>query len=132
MRNIGVPVLIVVLLGAPSTTTGTAGSAIRHSGIVLALEPELLVLEEVGPWRVENGRTVVTRRTIKLTPATKFNTFIRVDVVGAFAGDFIEVALDDGDVTPGDFVTAECRSVGGRLVAITVTVAESVTELSPK
>lgn len=132
MRNIGVPVLIVVLLGAPSTTTGTAGSAIRHSGIVLALEPELLVLEEVGPWRVENGRTVVTRRTIKLTPATKFNTFIRVDVVGAFAGDFIEVALDDGDVTPGDFVTAECRSVGGQLVAITVTVAESVTELSPK
>ncbi len=83
-----------------------------------------MIMEEVGPWQVEQGRTVVTRRTISLTSATTFNTFIRVDVPGRFGGDFIEVALDAEDVTPGDFVTAECLHERGRLVAVRVTMAE--------
>jgi hypothetical protein len=29
--------------------------------------------------------------------------FIRVDVPGRVAGDFIEVALDAGNITPGDY-----------------------------
>jgi hypothetical protein len=61
---------------------------------------------------------------VAITPETKFNTFIRVNVPGAFAGDFLEVALDANDVTPGDFVTVECVVERGRLVAVRVTVAE--------
>lgn len=83
-----------------------------------------MILEEVGPWRVERGSTVVTRRTIHLTPATTYNLFMRVTAPGAFAGDFIEVTLDVNDVAPGDFVTAECVRQHDRLVALTVTVAE--------
>ena len=84
----------------------------------------MLILEEVGPWRVEQGRTVVIERTVALTADTKFNSFIRVNVPGAFAGDFLEVALDADSVTPGDFVTVEGVRERGRLVAVRVTIAE--------
>ena len=83
-----------------------------------------MVMEEVGPWRLEKGKTVLTPRTISLTSATTFNTFIRVDVPGRFAGDFIEVELDAEAITPGDFATAECVRERGRLVALRVTLAE--------
>lgn len=67
----------------------------------------------------------MTRRTVVVTPDTEFNTFIRVNAPGGFAGDFLEVALEAGDVTPGDFATAECVAERGRLVAVRVTVAET-------
>ena len=110
---------------AASTAAGAAGTT-RHSGTVLSIDPQrgVLVLGEIGPWRVKHGETVVTRRRISLTPETKFDVFVRVNVPGRFAGDYIEVALDPTDVAPGDFVTAECVREGGRLVARTVTVAE--------
>jgi hypothetical protein len=47
-----------------------------------------------------------------------------VNAPGQFAGDFIEVPLEAGDVTPGDFATAECIEERGRLVALRVTLAE--------
>lgn len=113
---------LTVAAAAPALATETT----RHSGTVVMIDPARgsLVIEEVGPWVVKDGVTVVTRRSIVLTSATKFNMFMRVDVPGRFAHDFIEVALDPGDVSPGDFVTAECIRRGGRLVALTVTVAE--------
>ena len=123
---------IVLALGlalgaAPAAPAPDAtGPTTTHSGTVVAIDPEggVLVFEEVGPWRVEQGATVVTRRSVVFTAATKFNTFIRVNVPGAFAGDFLEVALDADSVTPGDFVTAECVRERGRLVAVRVTLAE--------
>ena len=107
----------LVSAGPPSTT---------HSGTITAIDPQggVLLLDEVGPWLVEQGRTVLTRRTVVLTADTKFNTFIRVTVPGAFAGDFLEVALDASSVTPGDFATVECVRERGRLVAVRVTLAE--------
>jgi hypothetical protein len=118
--------VLVLLFTAIATPAADAARSTRHSGTVTAIDPEagVMVLEEVGPWRVERGATVVTRRTIRLTPSTKYNLFMRVEVPGAFAGDFIEVALDPNDVALGDFVTAECVRRGGRLVALAVTVAE--------
>lgn len=104
----------------------------RHSGTVVAIDPQrgVMVIDEVGPGR---GPTpTIVRRTIGFTTATRFRSFIRVDVHGAFAGDFIEVALDAEDVSVGDLVTAECVSARGGLVATRVTVAESVqTHSSP-
>jgi hypothetical protein len=124
-RSIGVLVLLV-LVTAIATPAADAAQATRYSGTVTAVDPEggVMVLEEVGPWRLDRGATVVTRRTIRLTASTKYNVFVRVDAPGAFAGDFIEVVLDVNDVAVGDFVTAECVRRGDRPVALTVTVAE--------
>jgi len=125
-RSILVWTLLVVglglLVGGAVSATGPA----RHSGTVVDLDPVegVLVIDEVGPWRVVQGETVVTRRTIGLMPSTRFNVFIRVDVPGRFAGDFLEVELEATDIAPGDFVTAECIRERGKLVALTVTRAE--------
>jgi hypothetical protein len=112
-------VLLAVSGGAAARTTA-------YSGTVVAIDPEdgVLTFDEVGPWRVTQGRTVVTRRTVAITPDTSFNTFIRVNSPGGFAGDFVQVALDAGNVTAGDFVTAECVAERGRLIAVRVTLAE--------
>jgi hypothetical protein len=112
-----------VLLAVPAAD---AARTKAYSGTVVAVDPQggVLILDEVGPWRLAQGQTVVTRRTVMFTPETMFNTFIRVNVSGAFPGDYLEVALDAEDVTPGDFVTAECFLERGRLVAVRVTVAE--------
>lgn len=124
-RSLAAFVLLVLFI-AIAMPAADAAPTVRYSGTVAAIDPEgsVMILEEVGPWRVERGATVVTRRTIGLTPSTKYNLFMRVNVPGAFAGDFIEVALDVNDVARGDFVTAECVRQGNRLVALTVTVAE--------
>ena len=127
MIRLASSLLLALALGASVVTLAAdAARTSTYSGAVVALDPQggVMIMEEVGPWRVEQGRTVVTRRTISVTSATTFNTFIRVDVPGRFAGDFIEVALDAEDITPGDFVTAECVLERGRLVAVRVTMAE--------
>lgn len=119
-------VLALALGAAPGPPIAAGGSTTTHSGTLVTIDPEggVLIVEEVGPWRLERGATVVTRRSVVFTAATKFNTFIRVNVPGAFAGDFLEVALDADSLTPGDFVTAECVRERGRLVAVRVTLAE--------
>jgi hypothetical protein len=127
MIRLASSLLLALALGVSAVTPAAdAARTSTHSGVVVALDPQggVMIMEEVGPWRVEQGRIVVTRRAIGLTSATAFNTFIRVDVPGRFAGDFIEVALDAEDITPGDFVTAECVHERGRLVAVRVTMAE--------
>jgi hypothetical protein len=126
MRIASSLLLALALVAGPSALAADSARPTRHSGTVVAVDPPggVLIMEEIGPWRVEQGKTVVTRRTIGLTSGTKVNTFIRVDVPGRFAGDFIEVELDAEDITPGDFATAECVRERGRLVAVRVTLAE--------
>jgi hypothetical protein len=112
-----------VLVAVPAAD---AARTTAYSGTVVAVDTQgsVLIVDEVGPWRLAQGQTVLTRRTVMVRPETTFNTFIRVNVPGGFPGDFLEVALDAEDVTPGDFVTAECFLERGRLVAVRVTIAE--------
>jgi hypothetical protein len=130
MRSRPVVVWMLMLAGLVPLLGGGASAAapLRHSGTVVWIDPleGVLVIEEVGPWRVTRGETVVTRRTIVLTPATSFNVFIRINVADRYAGDFLEVELEATDIAAGDFVTAECVRERGRLVALTVTKAETV------
>ena len=79
--------LLALALAAAPAAAADAARATRHSGTVVSVDPRggVIVMEEIGPWRVEEGTTVVTRRTIRLMPETKVNTFIRVDVPGRFA-----------------------------------------------
>jgi hypothetical protein len=121
-------ILLALFLLLPSAPPAAlAAPDTRHSGTIVAIDPQggVMILEEIGPWGVDHGKTVVTRLTITLTALTKVNTFIRVNAPGAFAGDFIEVSLDVADVSPGDFATADCVHEHGRLIAPRVTVAES-------
>lgn len=124
-RSLATLVLLVAFVGI-AAPAADAARTVRFSGTVAAIDPEgsVMIVEEVGPWRVERGATVVTRRTVGLTPSTKYNLFMRVNAPGAFAGDFIEVVLDAEHVAAGDFVTAECVRRGNRLTALTITVAE--------
>ena len=103
-----------------------AGADERHSGRVVAVDDTaaLVVIDEVGPWRVHNGMTQTTRLAVTVTPSTRIVSHIRVNIPGRFEGDFIEVALDLADVTSGDFVTVECRREDGRLVASSMAIAE--------
>ncbi len=130
MRSRLVVVWMLMLAGLALVLGGAASAAapLRHSGTVVWIDPldGVLVLDEVGPWRVAREETVVTRRTIALTPATHFNVFIRISVADRYAGDFLEVELEATDIAPGDFVTAECVRERGRLVARTITKAEMV------
>ena len=98
----------------------------RRSGRVIAVDDRagLILIEELGPWRVKNGVTQVTQHTIVVTPSTKIASHIRVNVPGRFGGDFIEVPLHLADVARGDFVTVEGRRERGRLIASSVAVAE--------
>jgi len=125
-RSLAALVMSVLVIAGATAVAADAVRTVRYSGTVTTIDPErgLMILEEVGPWRVERGATVVTRRTISLNASTTYNLFMRVDAPGAFAGDFIEVVLDVDHLAPGDFVTAECVRQGDRLVALTVTVAE--------
>jgi hypothetical protein len=127
IRLVSSLLLVLALSASAMTPAADAARTSTHSGTVVAVDPQggVMIMEEVGPWRVERGQTVVTRRIVSLTRATIFNSFIRVDVPGRFAGDFIEVALDAEDITPGDFVTAEYLHERGRLVAVRVTRAEA-------
>ena len=118
--------LALLVVAVPVVSVSAGPPSTRHSGTINSIDPQggVLLLDEVGPWLVEQGRTVLTRRTVVLTADTKFNSFIRVSVPGAFAGDFLEVRLDAASVTPGDFATVECVRERGRLVAVQVTLAE--------
>ena len=115
--------LFALLIGSAGPLVAAPARA-RHSGTVVLIDVEhgVLVVDEVGPWRVEQGRTVTTRLWIELTPDTPINTYIRVNAPDRFAGDFIEVALDAADLTPGDVVTVDCRHEGNRLIAAAVTL----------
>jgi hypothetical protein len=115
---------LLVLVFVLGITLPVDAATVKHSGRVVTIGADAIVVEEVGPWRVKDGVTQITRRTIALTPSTKVNLFMRVNVPGEFAGNFIEVALDLADLSVGDFVTCECVQDKGRLVATTVTVAE--------
>jgi hypothetical protein len=91
---------VALLLAVPGVDAARPTS---YSGTVAAIDPQggVLVLDEIGPWRVAQGQTVMTRRTVVITSDTKVNTFIRVNVPGVFAGDFLEVALDADNLTVG-------------------------------
>ena len=125
IRTAGSLLFLLALLVGSAVPVAAAPAGGRHSGVVSLLDPVrgVMIVDEVGPWGVENGRTVTTRLTIELTPDTQVNTFIRVTVPDRFTGDFIEVALDAADVIPGDIVTVDCRHEDDRLIAVTVTVA---------
>jgi hypothetical protein len=118
--------LVIVALLSIATRPAEATADVKHSGTILAVDRQsgVLTLAEVGPWRVVDGTTQVTRRTIKLTPSTQYSVFMRVNAPGQFGGDFIEVPLEVTDLSVGDFVTVDCVTQHGQLIALRVSMAD--------
>jgi hypothetical protein len=112
-------------LGLMLASPAWAGGA-RHSGSLAAVDPQAgtIVLDEVGPWKVRNGATVVTKRTIAV-PADATLVIVRraPQAPSGYANDWVEERASLAALKPGAFVTAETESRDGRLVAMRVVVA---------
>jgi hypothetical protein len=119
-------VVLVALLLFLAPSHAAAIQLESHSGVVVAIDAEtgVLIIDEVGPWHAEPGLAMLTRRTIRLTPATEYGLVIRSALLGDDDGAYIELVLRRGDVLRDDFVTVECVWEGGRLTALAVIVSE--------
>jgi FtsP/CotA-like multicopper oxidase with cupredoxin domain len=116
----------LVALAAPGWAQGPQAT---HSGTVQALDRSAgtIVLDEVGPWKVKDGETVITRQTFAVTSTTQFVRVKRATEAGAaeWARDFVESPLAAWQVKEGDFVTITVKRDGPRATAARITVIET-------
>jgi hypothetical protein len=121
--------LLVMPIVAPAA--GGAGEA-RYSGTVVAVDRAAgtIVVAGMGPWRVTDGVTQVERRTIAVTSSTGLVGIKRATGVApsGWAGDYVESALPEWQVKPGDWVTVVLKPDAGRPTAsrIDVVAAEEL------
>lgn len=116
---------LAVAILALALPLGASAETVKHSGTIAAVDEKAgtFLLSEVGPWKVRQGATVITPRTIVVTDATEFVALRRVDQApSGFARDFIEEKLPRWAVAQGDFVTAETVQRDSRLIAVKVTL----------
>jgi hypothetical protein len=103
-------------------------AATRHSGSVVEVDQVAgaIVIDEIGPWRVEGGRTVVTRFTVKAEGSTAWARAQRVsgDGPSGWFGEFVVAPQGAWEVKPGDYLTIEVPREGKRPMALRVTVSE--------
>ena len=121
------PMMVVVLLAlAVPGWASTAG--IRHSGTVVAVDQTggTLTLDELGPWRVQHGKTVITKRTVTVTGSTEWTRASRAARVGpqGWLHEFVEASIGPWEVRPGDYATVEMGPTAGRAIATKVIVSE--------
>jgi len=99
-----------------------------HSGTVTAVDRAAgtVTIEEIGPWRVEGGQTVVTPLTVTTDESTSWMRARRATGAGpsGWDGEFVEAPQGAWEVKPGNYVTVEVPREGKRPVAVRVTVAE--------
>lgn len=118
----------LVIVAALALTLGTAWGR-DHSGTVMAVDPEqgTIVIGEIGPWHVKDGTIEVTRQTIVVAPSARFVVAKRTGEPGpaGWVGEFVEVPRGAWAVKAGDFVTVHVETVGSRVTATKITVAEA-------
>ena len=76
----GFVVALLVVLALPLW----AGETTNISGTIVALNKEAgtIVVGEVGPWRVKEGATEITPRTVAVTAGTEFKQVRRAEGAG--------------------------------------------------
>ena len=117
----------IVVIFLALVASASAGETMKHSGSIFAITDDAttFVLAEVGPWKVHNGATTITYRTITVTPETRFAIVGRdAESPSGFAGDFVETPLGPDGVYLNDYVTIDCVHEGKRLIALKITVTE--------
>ena len=122
----GFVVALLVVLALPLW----AGETTNISGTIVALNKEAgtIVVGEVGPWRVKEGATEITPRTVAVTAGTEFKQVRRAEGAGptGWVGEFVEVAIGPWELKKGDFVTVQVRHEEQRLTALKVAVSAVV------
>jgi len=119
--------IVSVIMSMGLTVSANAGQQMKHSGSIffIADDATTFVLAEVGPWKVRHGGTVMTYRTITVTPETEFAIVARRDAgANAWAGEFVEMPIGADGLYLNDFVTIDCVHEGSRLIALKITVTE--------
>ena len=120
--------MIVAALLALAVPGWASTAGIRHSGTVVVVDSKggTLTLDEIGPWRAQDGKTVITKRTVTVTGATEWTRVSRAAGVGpeGWLSEFVETSIGPWDVRPGDYATVEMRPTPGRALATKVIVAE--------
>jgi hypothetical protein len=126
MKARGLRAAIVVILVGLAASAGAA-ETMKHSGSIFAIgdDATTFVLAEVGPWEVRGGATVITYRTITVTPETRFAIVGRdADTASGFPGEFLEMPLGPDGIYLNDYVTIDCLHDGTRMIALKITVTE--------
>jgi hypothetical protein len=115
---------VVLVLGYVEWAAGA--DTVKHSGTLSAVDrgAGTIVIDEVGPWRVKNGITQITRRTVIVPATTEVKVARRAEEPGGWLPrPFVESSAGLGDLAAGQFVTVECRPEAARLIAVKVTIA---------
>ena len=104
-----VAMLVAVAVVAWMIPTGSDGQERKYSGTVLSVDRSagVIVVGDMGPWRIKDGVTQVDRRPSAVVPSTKFVSVRRAKgpAPSGWVGDFVESVLPGWHVKPGDWVT---------------------------
>jgi hypothetical protein len=124
-----VAMLVAVAVVAWMIPTGSDSQERKYSGTVLSVDRSagVIVVGDMGPWRIKDGVTQVDRRTIAVVPSTEFVSVRRAKgrAPSGWIGDFVESALPEWQVQPGDWVTVLVKGDDGRPTAVRITVWEA-------
>jgi hypothetical protein len=128
MNGIGTVALALASILAWAAPAWPADQEARYSGTVVSVDRAggLIVVEGMGPWRVEGGVTQLERRSIAVGPSTALVKVRRASGVApsGWTGDFVESMLEPWQVGGGDWVTVTFKHDGGRPAAIRITVVD--------
>jgi hypothetical protein len=107
---------LTMLLAASS---GWAATMEKHAGVVVAVDPTHITIDEMGPWR--GPSTEPMRRVFQLTGTTKVALAERTpEGSDGWPWAFREQWLQRSDLRPGDFVTVTTEQHGDKPVAVSV------------
>jgi len=89
----------MAVIAALAGLVQTVHAGERHSGKVVVDDAVTnrsgtIMIDELGPWRVDKGVIRLRRHSIIANPSTKIASYIRVNIPGRFQGDFLEVSFD--------------------------------------
>ncbi len=123
-----VAMLVVVAVAAWVIPTWSDGQERKYSGTVLSMDRSagVIVVGDMGPWRIKDGVTQVDRRAIDVTPSTEFVSVRRASgpAPSGWVRDFVESVLPGWQVKPGDWVTVIVKPGDKRPTAVRIHVWE--------
>ena len=126
VRVAAATVMVIAALAIPGL--GSDAGQAKYSGTVVAVDRAAgtIVVEGMGPWRIKDGVTQLQRRTIGVVPSTEFVRLKRATgaAPSGWAGDFVESALPEWQVKPGDWVTVTAKADGARMTAARIDIGD--------
>jgi len=127
IRRLSLVVLAFSLISLPAFA---ADATDRHSGRVLDIKGQTIVLEEMGPWLGPN--TGLVQRTIQMTPGTALRLVRATGEWNATSPGYEVRTIDFKDLKAGDFVTISTDGSGRVAQVLEVMRSDEAGLASPK